>query len=102
MGAGILALPLVIAYLYRVSREFDLTRQDIALSILGLATILTVDLTGVLRGEAARVWLFLQPLLIVPAALELSRFRGRWRTALFAMQWLILVCLKAKMLFIRP
>lgn len=102
LGAGILALPLVAAYLYRVSRDFDLGRRDVALSILGLATILTVDLTGALRGEAARVWLFLQPLLIVPAALELSRFRGRWRTALFAMQWLILACLKAKMLFIRP
>jgi methylthioxylose transferase len=102
LGAGILALPLVAAYLYRVSRDFDLGRRDVALSILGLATILTVDLTGVLRGEAARVWLFLQPLVIVPAALELSRFRGRWRTALFATQWLILACLKAKMLFIRP
>ena len=100
LGAGILALPLAVAYLYRNSRDFDLTRADVALSILGLVTILTVDLTGVLRGEAARVWLFLQPLWLVPAALELSRFRGRWRTALFTMQWIILACIKAKMLFI--
>ena len=83
-------------------RNGDLAREEVALSLIGLATILTIDLTGVLRGEAARVWLFLQPLMIVPAALELSRFRGRWRMALFSMQWLILAGLKAKMLFIRP
>ena len=100
LGAGILALPLVVAYLYRVARSFDFRRQEVGLSILGLATILTVDLSGVLRGEAARVWLFLQPLLLMPAALELSRFRGRWRASLFTMQWMILVCLKAKMLFL--
>lgn len=102
LGAGMMVLPLVLFYLHRVIRNFESGREDIALSLIGLATILTIDLTGVLRGEAARVWLFLQPLMIVPAALELSRFRGRWRMALFSMQWLILAGLKAKMLFIRP
>jgi hypothetical protein len=102
LGAGMIALPLVLFSLYRMAKDFDLGRNDIALTLIGLITILTIDLTGVLRGEAARVWLFLQPLLIVPAALELSRFHGRWRTALFSLQWLILACLKAKMLFIRP
>jgi hypothetical protein len=102
LGAGMMALPLLAFYLYRAIRNWDGGKEEIALSLIGLATILTVDLTGVLRGETARVWLFLQPLLIVPAALELAHFRGRWRTALFSMQWLILACLKAKMLFIRP
>ena len=102
LGAGMMALPLLAFYLYRAIRNLDGGKEEIALSLIGLTTILTVDLTGVLRGEAARVWLFLQPLLIVPAALELARFRGRWRTALFSMQWLILACLKAKMLFIGP
>jgi len=102
LGAGMMALPLLAFYLYRAIRNLDGGKEELALSLIGLATIITVDLTGVLRSEAARVWLFLQPLLIVPAALELARFRGRWRTALFSMQWLILACLKAKMWFIRP
>jgi len=97
-----MALPLLAFCLYRAIRNWGGGKEEVALSLIGLATILTVDLTGVLRGETARVWLFLQPLLIVPAALELARFRGRWRTALFSMQWLILACLKAKMMFIRP
>lgn len=102
LGAGILALPLLIFGLCRDLKDFDPARKDVALTWIGLATILTVDLTGLLRGEAARVWLFLQPLLVVPAALELYRFRWRWRIAIFSMQWLIVVCLKARMFFIMP
>jgi len=102
LGAGFLSLPLIVFYFYRGARKLGAAGEGFTLSVIGLFTILIVDLSGVLRGEASRVWLFLQPLLIVPAALELARFRGRWRTALFAMQWLILACLKARMLFIRP
>ena len=88
--------------LYRVLREFDPTRKEVALTLIGLVTILTIDLTGTLRGEAARVWLFLQPLVVVPVAMELYRFRWRWRIAIFSMQWLIVACVKAKMFFIIP
>jgi hypothetical protein len=102
LGAGILALPLLLFHLYRMSQEFDPRRKEIALTLIGLATILTIDFTGILRGETSRVWLFLQPLIVVPVAMELSRYRGRWRLALFSMQWLIVACLKAKMIFIRP
>jgi hypothetical protein len=102
LGAGILALPLILFQLRRIFRDFDPTQKKVALTLIGLATILTVDLTGMLRGEAARVWLFLQPLVVVPVAVELHRFRWRWRIAIFSMQWLIVVCLKAKMFFIVP
>jgi len=60
----------------------------------------TVDLSGLLRAESARTWLFLQPLLNVPTALELSRANLPWRLSIFAIQWWIVVCLKAKMTFI--
>jgi hypothetical protein len=102
LGAGILALPLIMFRLGHYLRDFDLERNEVALTLIGLATILTVNLTGVLRGEAARVWLFLQPLVVIPAALELYRFRWRWQIAIFSMQWLILVCIKARMFFITP
>jgi hypothetical protein len=102
LGAGILALPLLMFQLYRVLRDFDPTRKEVALTLIGLATILTIDLTGTLRGEAARVWLFLQPLVVVPVAMELYRFRWRWRIAIFSMQWVIVACVKARMFFIIP
>jgi hypothetical protein len=47
--------------------------------------------------------MFLQPLLVVPVAIELSRFSWRrWRLSIFAQQWWILTCLKAKMSFVNP
>lgn len=100
LGAGILVLPLIIFQLWRSSQNFDPMQKAFALTVIGLATILTVDLSGLMRGEAARVWLFLQPLVIVPAALELSRFRWPWRLTIFGMQWVIVVCLKAKIFFL--
>jgi hypothetical protein len=102
LGAGMLVLPLVLFQLCRSLRNIDLTRNGLALTLIGLATILTIDLSGLMRGEAARVWLFLQPLIVVPAALELSRFRWRWQLAIFSMQWLIVVALKAKIFFHVP
>lgn len=102
LGAGIIALPLVIFYWWGARKEFDPARKDIALSLIGLATILTIDLTGILRGEASRVWLFLQPLLVVPVGLQLARFRGRLLLAIVSLQWLIVAALRAKMTFIRP
>lgn len=102
LGAGMMVLPLILFQLGRNVRGFDRTRTEVALTLIGLATILTIDLSGVLRGEAARVWLFLQPLVVVPAALELARFEWRWRLAIFSMQWLIVVFLKANLGFVNP
>ena len=95
LGAGMMALLLLILHLRRYER-------DRALTLIAVATILTVDLTGFLRGETARLWLFCQPLLVVPVALELSSYRWRWRMAIFAVQWWVLVCLKARMFFVGP
>jgi hypothetical protein len=95
LGAGMMALPLLILRLRR-------SMPDRALTLIAVATILTVDLTGFLRGETARLWLFCQPLLAVPVALELSSYRWRWRIAIFATQWWVLVCLKSRMFFVGP
>lgn len=97
LGAGIIALPILWFYLRKLRGE-----AGTALTLIGLATVLTVDLSGMLRGEAARVWLFLQPFLIVPVAIELARARWPWRLSIFTLQWWILVCLKSKMSFVEP
>ena len=100
LGAGMIALPILILHLRRVIPELDSKRTDIALTLIGMITVLTIDLSGQLRGETARVWLFLQPLLAVPVALEIGRQRWSWRLSIFALQWWILVCLDAKMTFL--
>ncbi len=93
LGAGMMALPLLVLSLRHCGR-------DRALTLIAVATILSVDLTGFLRGETARLWLFCQPLVAVPVAMELSSYRWRWRMAIFAVQWWVLVCLKARMFFV--
>ena len=100
--SGMMVLPLVLFLLIRNFHAFKSMPEHVALTLMGLAVILTIDLTGVLRGEAARVWLFLQPLVVVPAALELARFEWRWRLAIFSMQWLIVAFLKANLGFVNP
>jgi hypothetical protein len=100
LGAGMLALPILLFHLNRQMRAWDLRRTDLALTLIGLATVLTIDLSGLLRGETARVWLFLQPLLVIPVAIELARAPWRWKLTIFGLQWWILACLKAKMTFL--
>lgn len=102
MAAGIIALPILVFHLQRLWRQRDLKRFDTALTLIGLATVLSIDVSGLLRGETARVWIFLQPLVIAPVAMELCRFRWGWRISMFTLQWWILVCLKAKMTFVNP
>jgi hypothetical protein len=102
LAAGIIAVPILWFYLSKLRDEFKAEPNGAALTIIGLATVLTVDVSGLLRGETARVWLFLQPLLVAPVAVELARARWPWRVSILTMQWWILVLLKAKMSFIEP
>jgi hypothetical protein len=102
LAAGIIAIPILWIHLSKLRENFKTNPNGTALTLIALATILTVDLSGLLRGETARVWLFLQPLLVVPVALELARLRKPWLFAILGMQWWILVLIKAKMSFIEP
>ena len=102
LGSGMVVVPLLFRFLRRSFEEFDWGREEQVLSLVALASILVVDVSGLLRAETARVWIFLQPLVIVPAARELARFDARGRAAVFAVQWLVLVTLKCSLSFIDP
>ena len=100
LGAGMMAAPLAIYAAAGASRGPMPERRDSVLTLIGLATVLVVDLSGLLRAETARVWMFMQPLLLVPAGLELARFSGSHRAMIFLIQWIILAALKSKLVFI--
>jgi hypothetical protein len=102
LGAGVIAAPILFFHMRRLWKRFEFKSPELALSAIGIATIGTVDLTGLLRGETTRVWLFLQPLLIAPMALALSRTGLIGRFSVFILQWFIVACLLAKMLFVVP
>jgi hypothetical protein len=102
LGAGIIAVPILWFHFRKVRDQLQADREQTALTLVGLAMILTVDLSGLLRGETARIWMFLQPMLVVPVALELARLRWTWRLSILTVQWWLLVLIKAKMSFIEP
>jgi hypothetical protein len=102
LGGGMMVVPLLLLFLDRSFEEFEGRREDLVLSLLALGTVLVVDASGLLRAETARVWLFLQPLVLVPAARELERFDARGRAAVFGLQWLIGVALKCSLSFNDP
>jgi hypothetical protein len=103
LAAGILALPLLLSFLKHGGSDRDLrSKEDFRLAMAGVITVVIVDVSGLLRAETARVWLFLQPLVLVPVARELAGHRLVPRSILMALQWLILVVLKARMTFVQP
>jgi hypothetical protein len=102
LGAGVIAFPILVFYFDRVLEHSAWLEPESILSLIGLATILVVDGTGLLRAETSRVWLFLQPLVALPVALALRSYTDRTQIVFFGVQWLTLVSLKAKLEFIRP
>ena len=53
-------------------------RPETAVFLAALATLLLLDLSGTVRGEVARIWQFLMPLLLIVAAAWLERASARF------------------------
>jgi len=51
MGAGFIAVVIIGLYLWRNARPFDGKRADVVLTLIGMATIFTVDFSGLATGR---------------------------------------------------
>ena len=80
------------------SERSDWRVRSFAAAALG--TILIVDVSGLLRAETARVWLFLQPLALGLVGLELARWSSGWRAAAYAVLLFALVAIRSRMTFL--
>ncbi len=58
--------------------------RERAVALLGVAQVVVVALTGLLAGETARIFLFLVPLIALPVAGELARWKPLERAVVFA------------------
>jgi hypothetical protein len=67
---------------------------------LCVAQPIAVALVGLLQGETARVWVFMIPLLLVPAGLELSRWSRKGRLAALGCLWVLMALLSQNMVFV--
>jgi hypothetical protein len=100
LGSGFLPEILCILYLLTmIKKEWIKDISSIA-TIAGIITLIAVELTGVLDYEAQRVWLFLQPFVFVPAALQLARYSFREQRIVLIAQWLMLATIGRSVLFI--
>jgi len=63
------------------------------------ATILVIAGSCLLTTETFRVWIFLQPLVVVPAGLALGRFGPVGRMTVYGCVWLVAVAIKSRLLF---
>ena len=100
LGSG--WVPVVLAAFWLAARARNEPATTRATALAFLATPFLVALTGLLQSETARVWIFLLPLLLLPASLELSRWPARWRLAAHATLVLVTIALYANMRFIDP
>jgi hypothetical protein len=73
-------------------------RQGILL--LCFAQPVAVALLGLLQGETARVWIFIFPLVLVPAGLELAGWSRARRLAVLGCLWLLTALLSQNMVFV--
>ena len=71
-----------------------------AFAASAIAALAIVDLSGIVRGETARVWLFLQPLALPLIGYELSKWSAGWRLAGFGVLVFSLVVIRSRLSFI--
>jgi hypothetical protein len=95
LGGGVVVIPLLVIHLLREAR------REVVLTVAGLASVLIIDVSGLIRCEAARVWLFLQPFAVVPAGLTLATFKPLGRGLVLATGATMVVAIVCKLIFLR-
>ncbi len=99
-GSGLITLPILAFFFVRRSMRVPVTRETHWMTWCGLGTIAIVALTGLLRTETARVWLFLQPLVLIPTAIALHRQRIAFTSLALVCLWLVACVMKASLWFV--
>lgn len=102
LGSGFLPEVLAAFFLFALLRSSDRKNMIWIATLSAALTLLAVEASGVLDYEAQRVWLFLQPLLFVPAALQLGEFSRKDQTRILLAQWAVLATLGRSLLFVVP
>ena len=101
LGAGWLPLILGVMFFWR-KLSMKTTDQYFWLCVFCYIQILFVAVFHLLPGETARVWIFLLPLFVIPAAFQLEAFSFAGRMVVFGCLWLLLGAIGQNMLFIQP
>ena len=83
-----IALMAILALIYAIKRirsKQPLSKVDI-LALSTAITIISLDLTGITRGESARIWLFFTPFLLLSTGEFFVKHLNRWDIPLLTTQ----------------
>jgi hypothetical protein len=85
-GSAWVTFPLLATWLLRRKTS----TESNWLLLAGILQIVVIGAGGLLRSETSRLWTFMQPLALIPVAVELSRWSPRQRVIFFVAMWLLL------------
>jgi hypothetical protein len=100
LGSGWVGIVLAGGYLWGQVRRREGDGRGLRLTLLVGAQLVAVAVSGMLAVETARVWIFLLPLLMIPAGLELSRWTPGRRTVAYLALLLVLLAVSRNVAFI--
>lgn len=100
LGGGWIGILLALFFLARKAGEIESEGREFWVTVFVFAQILAVAVTGVLAVEAARVWIFLLALLMLPVGLELREWSFRSRMATYAALWFLTTAIAQNMAFV--
>ncbi|MBC8108430.1 MAG: hypothetical protein H7Z14_17725 [Anaerolineae bacterium] len=99
LGFGwIILLPVILGIAFLCRRDRDL----FWLSIFGIALPILVAIIALLQSETSRVWIFMLPMFLLPAAAELRGWSLAQRVTVFATMLLIALAIGFNMVFLIP
>lgn len=102
LSSGIILMPLLLTFVRKTVGSIKAVDKSVTLTYIGLVSIIVIDLTGLLHSETARLWLFLQPLIMIPVGFELVLLSKPRRWLVFLLLWVNLVVIKTNMWFVIP
>ncbi len=91
VGWGVAAA--AIATLFRRSSDPKTPPNAWPVAIVCAAQIGIVAASGLLKCETSRVWIFMMPLVAIPAACEITRWPRVWRGVFYAATWLTMAAI---------
>jgi hypothetical protein len=100
LGTGWIATVAIGFYLHRQISSRHWRSPGFIITTLVIGQILILAATGLLTVETARVWMFLIPLFLIPAALEISRWTPKARLVIYLSLLCIVIALTLNMRFV--
>jgi hypothetical protein len=103
LGSGWIPVVLLALAAGRITNKWRSLPESLRVFVpSALGCLLIVAASGLLPGEAARLWLFLQPFVVVLAGIELAGWSKGWRLTACGLSLVILAVIRARLVFFSP